>query len=78
MKEKVKRKGDVAEVYAKSGYSEHVNGKLLCRLKNTGNGYIAKFPGFGSTHNDNYVVLDYSEANLLYQAMQAFERELAP
>ena len=42
--ETVRRKDNVVRVKARSGYNKGVG--LLCRLKDTGNGYIAKFPSY--------------------------------
>lgn len=76
MKERVIRNGKVVRIYAKSGYLPHVNGKVMCKLETTGNGYIAKFKSFSSAMQDNYVCLDYSEASLLFKAMSAFSCDL--
>ena len=75
-KEKVKRKNDTARVIAVRGYRPDLIGKVLCKLKNTGNGYIAKFTGFGSCMQDHYVCLDYHQAVVLYEALGAFKEEL--
>ena len=39
--------------------------KLLCKIKDTGNGFIAKFPSWIASHQDNYICMDYSEAEYL-------------
>lgn len=63
----VKRKGD--NVIVKYGHGYCVTGTAL-KLKNTGNGYIAKFPAAGSVNQDYYVCLDYGRAELMYLALK--------
>lgn len=36
--------------------------KLLLKVKDTGNGYICKFPSWLNSKQDHYVELDYSQA----------------
>ena len=67
--ETVRRKDNVVRVKARSGYNKGVG--LLCRLKDTGNGYIAKFPSHSSVEQDNYLCMDYAEASYLYAALGA-------
>lgn len=69
-KETVRKKGDVVTVRAAGGYLKHVE-KLLI-MTNTGNGFIAKFPACTSAEQDNFVCLDYSEAEYLWQALTCF------
>lgn len=66
--EKVKRKGQKIIVSAESGYCSHV-GKLLT-LKDTGNGYIARFHANSSARQDHYATLDYAQAKELYWALK--------
>ena len=70
----VKRVGDVAIVFADEGYCRP--GETLCKLENTGNGYIAYFPEHRATHQDYYVCLDYAQAYDLIMALSAFKKEL--
>lgn len=56
--------------------SDEKNPVLLCRLENTGNGFIARFPGNGSTRQENYVCLDYAETSYLYATLKKFKKEL--
>lgn len=58
--EKVSRKGNLGKV---SGV------RVLCHLSDTGNGYIAKFPSHSSVHQDNYLCMDYAEAEYLRLAL---------
>lgn len=69
MNERVVRNGEVVRIYAKSGYQPHINGKVMCKLENTGNGYIAKFKSFS-------ICLDYSEASMLFKALNEFSCDL--
>lgn len=39
--------------------------KLLLKVKDTGNGYICKFPSWLNSKQDHYVELDYSQAEYL-------------
>lgn len=45
------------------GYCDHVD--ILCTVNDTGNGYIAHFPGHASHTQDNYICMDYAEADYL-------------
>lgn len=75
MKNKIDARRDMefdsenAEVFNKVG-------ELVLELKNTGNGYIAYFPGQGTTTQDNFLCMDYSEASYLFAAMKKFKKEL--
>lgn len=66
--EKVERKGNKIIVRAQTGYSTGVD-KLLT-LKNTGNGYVARFHSCSSTLQDHYATLDYAQAEDLYLALK--------
>ncbi len=54
------------------GYSQGVD--ILADIDNTGNGYIFKFPSYSSMEQDNYVCLDYSEAEYIYQFMKFLDK----
>lgn len=71
--EKIKTKGDVTKLLACSGYSPHVN--LLAKCTNTGNGYIFKFPSYSVVQQDNYICLDYCEAEYIMQIMNHLNKE---
>lgn len=72
--EKVERKGNKIIVRAKSGYCDHVD-KLLT-LKDTGNGYIARFHSNSCFYQDHYATLDYAQAEELYLALkEVFEND---
>ena len=70
----VERQGDIAEVTTSKGYAWP--GETLCKVQNTGNGYIAHFPAPNCTMQDYYVCLDYSQAYDLVLALSMFKKEL--
>lgn len=73
--EKVKRKGKKIIVSAATGYCDHV-GKLLT-LKDTGDGYVARFHSCSSLHQDHYATFDYAQAEELYLALrEVFENDV--
>lgn len=69
--DKIISSGATVKVKCGPGYYEHMVGKTILKLTNTGNGYIAKFPAYSSTVQDYYVCLDYSQADALYKALGA-------
>ena len=73
-KETVERIGD--ESYVKAGEGYYRPGETLCRLENTGNGYIAYFPSHSSTRQGYFVCLDYAQAHDLVMALSMFKKEL--
>lgn len=68
----VKQKGSKTFVEANTGYTPGV--EKLARIEDTGNGYICKFYSYQSTRQDNYICLDYDEAEYLLEALK-FIRE---
>jgi hypothetical protein len=70
--EKIKRKGDVVKVIADSSYRSEIIDKTVCKITDTGNGYIVKFPSFSSCAQEHYVCLDYSQADLLFKGLKGF------
>ena len=68
------RTDDTAAVITGKGYRHP--GELLCRVDNTGNGYIAHFPAPNCTMQDYYVCLDYSQARDLVLGLSMFKKEL--
>lgn len=52
-----------------------IEGAVSCKLKDTGNGFIAKFPSYSSTEQDHYVTMDYSQALDLYVALALVHQE---
>ncbi len=75
MSEKVVVKGNVVKVKASIGYAIPEESTLL-KMTDTGNGYICKFPAYSSCYQDNYICLDYDEAEYLYLALkEVIERD---
>ena len=54
---------NVFVLQAGAGYNSNVD--VLCKLTETGNGYIAYFPSYSPCIQDNYICMDYSEADNL-------------
>jgi hypothetical protein len=73
--ETVIRKGNKSIVKA-VGRDYHPHIDVLCSVKDTGNGYIAKFKSYSSCHQDHYVCLDYAQAYDLILGLSAFKKEL--
>ena len=48
---------------------------VLCKFKDTGNGYIFKFPSHSSIHQDNYICMDYSEAEYLVKVLNFLAKQ---
>lgn len=72
----VKEKSTGLKLIAGKGYASDVQNKALAKLKDTGNGYIFKIPAFTSTQQDNYLCMDYSEAEYVYELLKyKFEKE---
>jgi len=65
--ERVSIEDDYCIVSAHKGYNTNVEN--LCELKDTGNGYIAYFPTYSSVNQDNYICMDYAEADYLLKAL---------
>ena len=49
---------------------------VALELRDTGNGYIAKWPARSSVTQDYYLCFDYSQARDLVLALSAFKRDL--
>ena len=73
--ETVARKGRVVKVRCGEGYAPSAIGRIIAKVTDTGNGYIAKFPAYSSTEQDHYVCLDYSEAHALWMALGEFYKK---
>lgn len=67
----IKKKNNVVKIIAGAGFTQP--GNVLCKVKNTGNGFIAKFPSWNCVDQDNYICLDYAEAQYLRLALEKFE-----
>lgn len=70
----VDRHGPIATVTQGLGYSTPGEDRVV--LRDTGNGFIAKFPSHSSTVQDYYVCMDYSQARDLVLAFSKFQKEL--
>lgn len=66
---------DKVKVKYGTAFPPIIEGALSCKLKDTGNGFIAKFPSYRSSEQDHYVTLDYSQALDLYVALTLVHRE---
>lgn len=71
---KRKKNGNIV-VIANDEYAEGVVGEVLCKLKDSGNGLIAKFPSHSSCYQDYYVCLDYAQAHDLMLALNEHFKE---
>lgn len=58
--ETIKETTDKVKLIAGAGYT--YPGRPLAWIKDTGNGFILKFPSHSCTIQDSYVCLDYAEA----------------
>ena len=58
------------------GFGYYMPGQDACVLRDTGNGFIAKFPTHSSSSQDYYVCLDYAQARDIVLALSKFQKEL--
>jgi hypothetical protein len=65
--DEVQPNGDTTLVVRSLGYVRP--GSVACELRDTGNGFIARFPAHGSCDQDKYVCLGYDEARNLVLAL---------
>ncbi len=72
---KASDKLETIKIKAGEGYSRICGEKTLLKLKDTGNGFIAKIPSFSSCYQDNYICLDYAEAEYLMYALEVWYKE---
>lgn len=70
MSEKVKIDEDTIVIKADKGYLPHID--VLCTITDTGNGFIAHFPTYLETMQDNYVCLSYCEADYLVKGLRKY------
>lgn len=70
---KIKRKGNVVRIKSDKSYVE--NNRLLMKVTDTGNGFICFSPSWSSTYQDQYVCMDYAEAQYIYEALKLFGAE---
>jgi len=70
---KIKVNGTTVRVIAGEGYT--MPGNTLVKVKDTGNGFVAKFPKWSCAIGDeHYVCLNYSQAADLYQALKEYDK----
>lgn len=54
-------------LYAHQGYNSNVD--LLCDVQDSGNGYIFHFPSYSSAIQENYICMDYAEADYVLKLL---------
>lgn len=59
-------------LHPERGYADHVD--ILCSIEDTGNGYIAFFPSHASHTQDNYICMDYAEADYLLKLLSFIKK----
>ena len=70
---KIKVKGTTVKVIAGADYT--YPGSVRVKVRDTGKGFIAKFPEqYTDVRQDHYVCLDYAQANDLYQALKEYDK----
>lgn len=70
----VKARGPVTVVVRMEGYV--TPGSVACELTDSGNGYIARFPGVSSVEQDYYLCMDYAQARALVLALSPHAKDL--
>jgi hypothetical protein len=65
--------GNSYTLKATAGYNKEVD--KLCELTDTGNGYIAHFPSYSNTIQDNYICMGYDEAEYLRKLLSYIHKE---
>ena len=58
---------------AVNGYSNGVG--VLCHITDTGNGFIAHFPSYSSCNQENYICMNYAEAEYLRKLLSFIHKE---
>ena len=67
-KEKVETPdGENYFLWAHEGYCSDVG--LLCAVQDSGNGYIFHFPSYSSAEQENYICMDYAEADYVLKLL---------
>jgi hypothetical protein len=62
---KTSKNGNI-KLIAGADYVQEYAGKPIAKMKDTGNGVIIKFPSYSCISQDNYVCLNYAEAEYMY------------
>ena len=68
--EKVVETKSGLKLKAVKGYNKGVD--TLCKMKNTGNGFIFKFPTYSCVQQENYTCLDYAEAEYIWKLLDHY------
>lgn len=66
--------GSVTRVIRGAGYQRERS--VACELRDTGNGYIVRFPAHNSTEQDAYACLEYAQARELVLALTPHSADL--
>lgn len=72
--DEVQQDGDTVRVIRGLGYVRPDS--IACELTDTGNGFIAHFPGHGSCDMDHCISLDYAQARELVLALSPHAKGL--
>lgn len=70
----VYQNGQVTRVIRGAGYQRERS--VACELRDTGNGYIVRFPAHNITEQDAYVCLEYAQARELVLALTPHSADL--
>ena len=74
---KVTRKANVIKVKAEAtdSFDSSLVGRTVLKLTSDGNGWVAKFPSFSSSHPTRYLNIDYDELSYLLKAAEAMDED---
>ena len=64
---------DTTVLMAGKGYNSHIG--VLSSVKDTGNGYIFFFPSYSSAEQENYVCVDYAEADYILKRLSYLHKK---
>jgi hypothetical protein len=70
MKVKVSKDRKVIKLKSTPAYT--IDNKLLMKVTDTGNGYIAYCPSWNFLDQDEYICMNYAQAHELYIALKEF------
>lgn len=72
---KIKQEGNITQYFAGKGYSEHIQGKPLISVENTGNGFHITQHSYSSVHQDMHYSIDYSLAHELMKVLKYLDKQ---
>ena len=72
---KIKQNQETTQLIAGKSYSEHVVGKPLISVENTGNGYHITQHSFSCVEQDNIYSIDYSLAADLRKVLNYLQKQ---